>query len=296
MIRYLAALLLGVFTVSLHAQMDFSKIEVKTEKLTDNLYMLIGAGGNVGLSVGDDAIFVIDDQFAPMAPKIKAAIAAVTRKPVQFVLNTHFHFDHTGGNEAMGKDGALIVAHDNVRRRLSAEQLISFIGMRQAATPKVGLPAVTVTRDITFHINGDEVQAFHVPNAHTDGDLIVHFRNGNVVHMGDTYFKGAYPFIDSSSGGSADGLVAALDRVLAAVNDRTKIIPGHGPLSNKAELQTWRNMVATVTQRIKDQRKAGKSDADIIAARIAADFDPTYGAGFISAERFVPMMLGAIPK
>lgn len=293
----LIALALALALVPLaQAQQDFSKVEIKVQKLTDTTYMLSGAGGTLGLSVGEDAVFIIDDDFAPLAPKIKAAIAGITKKPVQFVLNTHFHFDHTGGNEILGKDGAFIVAHDNVRKRMSAEQLLSFLGMKQAAAPKMALPVITVAGEVSFHINGDEVHAFHVPRAHTDGDLIVHFRKSDVLHMGDTFFNGFYPFIDASSGGTADGVVAAADRVLALAGDKTRIIPGHGPLASKADLQAWRNMVATVTQRIKDLRRAGKSDDEIRAAKPAADFDPTYGNGFIKAEQFVAMMLGVIPR
>lgn len=277
---------------------DFSKVEIKTEKLSETTYMLIGAGGNIGLSVGEDAVFVIDDQFAPMAPKIKAAIARITAKPVQFVLNTHFHFDHTGGNEAFGKEGALIVAHDNVRRRMSRDQLINFVGSSaaQRASPKVALPVITVAGEITFHINGEEVHAFHVPRAHTDGDLIVHLRKSDVVHMGDVYFNGSYPFIDVSSGGSAEGVLAAVDRVLALATEQTKIIPGHGPLSTRADLLAHRQMLATVLQRIKDLRQAGKSDDEIRGAKPAADFDARYGNGFIKPEIFIQMMLAALPR
>jgi cyclase len=292
----LSTLALAALTAPALAQQDFSKVEIQTRKLNATTYMLVGAGGNVGVSVGPDAVFVIDDQFAPMAPKIKAAIAAISAKPVQFVLNTHFHFDHTGGNEALGKDGALIVAHDNVRKRMSAEQLISFIGMRQAASPKAALPVITVPGEVKFHINGDEVHAFHVPMAHTDGDLIVHFRNSDVVHMGDVFFNNMYPFIDGSSGGTADGVVAAVDRVLALAGDKTQIIPGHGPLANKADLQRYRDLLATVSQRIKDLRRAGKSDEEIRAAKPAADFDAVFGGGFIKPEAFVAMMLGVVPK
>ena len=297
----LAALALGFTLTSLTTTapaQDFSKVEIQTQKLSDSTYMLTGAGGNIGLSVGEDAVFVIDDQFAPLAAKIKAAIARITAKPVQFVLNTHFHFDHTGGNEAFGKDGALIVAHDNVRRRMSRDQLISLVNttMPQSASPKVALPVITVTGELTFHINGDEVHAFHVPRAHTDGDLVVHFRNSDVVHMGDTFFNGSYPFIDVSSGGSADGIVAAADRVLALATDKTKIIPGHGPLASKADLQTYRDLVASVSQRIRALRRDGKSDADIRAAKPAADFDARYGQGFIKPEQFVQMMLAALPQ
>ncbi len=280
------------------AQQDFSKVEIKAEKLNDTTWMLVGAGGNMGLSVGEDAVFLIDDQFAPLAPKIKAAVAAITKKPVQFLLNTHFHFDHTGGNEAFGKAGALIVAHDNVRKRMTTDQLISFVGAssRQAASPKAALPVITVPGDISFHINGEEVQAFHVPRAHTDGDLIVHFKGGNVVHMGDVFFNGSYPFIDTSSGGTVPGVVAAFDRVLALADDKTKIIPGHGPLANKAALQATRDMLATVMARLQEQRRAGLSDEQIRAAAPAAAYDEQWGKGFIKPAQFVQMMLNGLPR
>jgi cyclase len=299
MIRQLAALLFASVTLAASAQgTDFSKVEIQVRKLNDSTYMLLGAGGNIGLSVGDDAVFIIDDQFAPLAPKIKAAVARLTAKPVQFVLNTHFHFDHTGGNEAFGNDGALIVAHDNVRRRMSSTQLISLVGntSRQEASPKAALPVVTVASDISFHINGEEVHAFHVPRAHTDGDLVVHFRKGDIVHMGDTFFNGTYPFIDSSSGGTAAGVIAAADRVLALAGEKTQIIPGHGPLANKADLLAYRNLLATVAQRIQDMRRSGRSDEEIRATKPSAEFDARYGGGFIRPEQFVQMMLGAMPK
>ena len=275
---------------------DASKVEIKTEKLSDTTYMLTGQGGNIGLSIGDDAVFVIDDQFAPLTPKIKEAIASLTKRPVQFVLNTHYHFDHTGGNENFAKDGALIVAHDNVRKRMGVEQAIAFLGMKQAASPKAALPVVTVAGDVTFHINGDEVHAFHVPRAHTDGDLIIHFRKSDVIHMGDVYFNGMYPFIDAASNGSADGVIAAVDRVLALATEKTKIIPGHGPLATKQDLVAYRALIATVMQRIKDLRSSGKTDDEIKAARPAAEFDAKYGGGFIKSDRFVEMMLNVTGK
>jgi glyoxylase-like metal-dependent hydrolase (beta-lactamase superfamily II) len=275
---------------------DFTRIEIKAEKLNETTWMLVGAGGNMGLSVGEDAVFLVDDQYAPMAPKIKAAIAAITNKPVQFVLNTHFHFDHTGGNEAFGKEAAVIVAHDNVRRRMNTEQLISFIGAKQTASPKAALPVVTVPGEIRLHLNGDEIHAFHVPAAHTDGDLIVHFVKSKVVHMGDVFFNGMYPFIDASSGGHPDGVVAAADRVLALADAQTQIIPGHGPLANKADLQAYRDMLATVSQRIRAQRAAGQSNEQIAASAPSAEFDAKFGGGFIQADRFVQMMLGAMAR
>lgn len=294
--RRLAALLLPLCLAPAAQSQDFSQVQVRTVPLGEGLYMLQGAGGNVGLSVGPDSVFMVDDDFAPMAPKLKAAVAALTNRPVQFLLNTHFHFDHTGGNEVFGQAGAVIVAHDNVRRRMGTEQLISFIGARQAASPRIALPVVTVPGEVKLHVNGEEVHAFHVPAAHTDGDLIVRFMRANVVHMGDVFFNGMYPFIDASSGGTPDGVIAAFDRVLALADERTRIIPGHGPLASKADLKATRDMLATVTARIKAARQAGQGNEQIAAAKPAAEFDARYGAGFIKAEQFVQMMLGLIPR
>jgi cyclase len=267
-------------------------VQVRTTQLSPTVWMLVGAGGNVGLCAGDDSVFMVDNQFAPMAPKLREAIAAVAKRPVQFMLNTHFHFDHSGGNEPFGRAGAMIVAHDNVRRRLSSEQMIAFFNARQAPTPKVGLPVVTVSGEMRFHINGEEIHTFHVPRAHTDGDLIVHFRGSDVIHMGDTFFNGTYPFIDGGGGGSAEGLIAAHDRVLGIAGEKTKIIPGHGPLATKADLQAYRDMLATMVKRIGDARRAGQSDAQVAQAKLTADFDAKYGNGFIKAEAWVPMLLG----
>lgn len=191
------------------AQQDFSQVEMQVQQLSGTVYMLTGAGGNIGLSVGDEAVFMVDDQFAPLTLKIQEAIAKLSPKPVKFMLNTHWHFDHTGGNENFGKAGAIILAHENVRKRMSVEGFIEFLGMKVKAEPRQGLPVVTFTTDLTLHVNGEDVHAIHVAPAHTDGDAIVHFSKADVIHMGDTFFNKLYPFIDSSSGGKVDGVVAA---------------------------------------------------------------------------------------
>ncbi|MEP6691862.1 MAG: MBL fold metallo-hydrolase, partial [Gemmatimonadaceae bacterium] len=243
--RFALAAAAALSPLALPAQQNFDSVKVTTTKLATGVYMLVGSGGNIGLAAGADATFLIDDQFAPLTPKIKAAIAAVTDKPVKFVLNTHWHGDHTGGNKDMGDAGALIIAHDNVRKRMSSVQVNDFFKSSTPASPPGALPIVTFSDQVTFYLNGDTIHAIHVNPAHTDGDAVIHFVHANVLHMGDTYFNGRYPFVDASSGGSLDGYVAVADMALALVNDQTKIIPGHGPLSNKAELKVYRDMLAT---------------------------------------------------
>jgi len=296
--RLLPACVLTLLLAALPAaaQQDFSKVEIKTTKLAEHVYMMEGAGGNLGLSVGDDATFLIDDQFAPLTDKINAAIAKVAKQPVKFIVNTHWHFDHTGGNENFGKAGTLIFAHENVRKRMSTEQFIAFLNAKQPPSPKPALPIVTFTDSVSFFLNGEEIRVTHVPRAHTDGDAIVHFTTSDVLHMGDTYFNGMYPFIDASSGGSLDGVIAAADKGLAIANDNTRIIPGHGPLSNRRELQAYRDMLADINTRMRKLVSDGRSADDIVAARVTAPYDEKYGKGFIKAEQFSKMlaaMMGA---
>jgi glyoxylase-like metal-dependent hydrolase (beta-lactamase superfamily II) len=286
----------ALFSAAAVAQQDFDKVEIQTQKLADTVYMMTGAGGNIGLSVGEDAVFVIDDQFAPLTPKIQAAIAKLSDKPVKFVLNTHWHFDHTGGNENMGKAGALIVAHENVRKRMSVEGFIEFLGMKTQPEPRVALPVVTFSRDLTFHINGDEVFAHHVARAHTDGDAIVQFKKSNVIHMGDTFFNQLYPFIDTSSGGTVNGVLAAADLVLRLADDNTKIIPGHGPLGTAADLQAYRDMLAAVSGRVRQLIRQGKTLEEVVAARPSAKYDEVWGKGFLAPEKFVAMLYGNLKR
>ena len=275
---------------------DFSKTEIKTTQLGKTVYMLQGAGGNIGVSAGADTVFVVDDQYAPLTPKISAAIAAISPKPVQFVFNTHWHSDHTGGNENLGKAGAIIVAHENVRKRMSTDQFIELFKSKEPAAPKVALPIVTFTASMSFHLNGEEIRIVHMPRAHTDGDSIVHFLDSDVVHMGDVYFNGMYPFIDYGSGGSIDGTIAACDLVLGMVTDKTKIIPGHGPLSNREELTAYRDMLRTVMSRIRVAISEGKSDDEIGKANLTADLDEKWGKGFLKSFTFVPMIAAGMRK
>jgi glyoxylase-like metal-dependent hydrolase (beta-lactamase superfamily II) len=288
----MAAVVLSAASVA--AQQDFSKVEIKPTKLADGLFMLTGAGGNMALSVGEDAVFLVDDQYAPLTERIKAPPAAITDKPVRFVLNTHWHFDHTGGNENLGQAGALIVAHDNVRKRMSVEQFIKDFDMKVPASPKAALPIITFSETTTFHLNGEEIQAVHVPPAHTDGDSLVQYRKANVLHMGDTFFNGSYPFFDMSSGGSVDGMIAAGEKALSLVNASTKIIPGHGPLADRKALESYLAMLKTSRDRIKSLVSAGKSVDEIIAAKPLAEFDGTWGKGFIQPDQFLRLLHGSL--
>lgn len=272
------------------AQQDFSKVEVKAEKLAPTVWMLTGAGGNLGLSAGEDAVFLVDDQYAPLTEKIAAAIARVSPKPVRFVLNTHWHGDHVGGNEKLGRAGAVIVAHDNTRKRLSTEQFLEMWRATVKPLPKAGLPVVTFSRDTTFHLNGEEIRAFHVPRAHTDGDVIVHFAGSDVIHMGDVFWNRLYPLIDTGSGGTIDGMVAAVDRALALAGPGTRIIPGHGPLATRDELAAYREMLATIGSRIKAMIREGKKLEEIVEANPTADFDAVWGKGFIPPRKFAEMV------
>ncbi len=292
---FLGAMLLLCAGTAL-AQQNFDKVEIKTLKLNDSTYMLMGAGGNIGLSVGADSVFVVDDQYAPLTPKIEAAIKAITAKPVQFVFNTHWHGDHTGGNANLGKSGAIIVAHDNVRKRLDSAQFIAFMKSKVEPSPKEALPVVTFAQEVTFHLNGEDIVAMHVPPAHTDGDAVIWFKSGNIIHMGDCFFNGLYPFIDTSSGGSPQGVIDAVDKMLFVANDQTKIIPGHGPLSDKAGLKAFRDMLAAVTGRIQKMKKAGKKLEQVVAAKPTADFDDKWGKGFLAPARFVEMIYNGVGK
>lgn len=269
-------------------QQDFSDVEIQTVKVADSLYMLVGAGGNLSLSVGSNGVFLVDDQFAPLSEKILAAIAELTDKDVKFVVNTHYHQDHTGGNENIGKTGAVIVAHENVRARMSTEQFLEVFNQRIAASPPGALPIVTFPTQLNFYWNDTRIVAFHVNNAHTDGDAIIVYPDLNVFHMGDIYFNGMYPFIDVSSGGSLDGYISAVERVLGApfLNDDTKFIPGHGPLSGVDELRTYLDLLRTARQRIQALIDDGLSEDEVVVEDPMREFNEDWGGGFMNPETF----------
>jgi len=284
--RTLTGILMVLLAVPCAAQVNYDTVQVRVVPVSGNVYMLQGAGGNIGLAVGDDAVFVVDDQFAPLTRKILAAIATVTPKPVRFVVNTHWHSDHVGGNENLGPAGAgaLIFAQENVRKRMAAGGFIEYLKSQVDPSPPSALPVVTFTDAVAFHINGDSVAVFHVPPAHTDGDAIIYFAKANVVHMGDTFHNAGLPFTDLSSGGSLNGFITAADKVLAMSNAQTKIIPGHGPLADRARLQAYRNMVVALRDRIRTLISTGKTVEQILELNIGAPYAKDWPGGH---ERFV---------
>ncbi|RDH84010.1 MAG: MBL fold metallo-hydrolase [endosymbiont of Galathealinum brachiosum] len=295
-ITFFLVLFSPLFTVSAEEAGDeFSKVEIKTIGLGHGIYMLMGMGGNIGVSVGDDGIFLIDDQFAPLTAKIKAAIAEISDKPVRFMINTHWHYDHTGGNENLGNDGVVIVAHDNVRERMSKDGFIKAFNKKVPAAPKVALPVITFNDAVTFHLNGLEIDVRHHSHAHTDGDSMVFFKNANVIHMGDTFFNGLYPFIDASSEGSVHGMIKAADLVLGIADDKTKIIPGHGPLADKKSLKVFRDMLITVRDRMQKLMDEGKTLEQIVALKPNADLDKAWGEAFLSPEVFLKVLHSSMP-
>lgn len=268
-----------VFVATITAQRDFSDVQITSEKLTYNIYALFGAGGNIGLAIGEDAAYLIDDQFGPLTDKIVAYVKTLTDKPIHFVLNTHLHGDHTGGNENLANAGALIIAHDNVRKRMeSAEK----------PNPEKALPVVTFNDKMTIHLGNDKsIHAMHVNPSHTDGDTFYYFPEDNVIHMGDNFFSGRYPYIDIGSGGDIDGLIANVTMALGIVDPSTHIIPGHGAISSKNDLESYKNVLVTLRERVKKARDEGKSLEETQKMGLSKEWDATHGQDFINADQII---------
>jgi cyclase len=269
------------------AQDDAPAPAIESAAVAPGIYVLYGRGGNIGVSVGADGVFLIDDQYANMTDKVIEALGKLSPEPPRFVLNTHWHGDHTGGNENLAEKGSVIVAHDRVRARMSADQFSEFLQHGTPASPAKALPVVTFSDNMSLHVNGDELRGAYAPNAHTDGDVFIHFRKANVIHTGDLYFAGLYPFIDLDSGGSVNGLIAAVDRMLELANDGTRIIPGHGKLTHRADLAEYRKMLAVTSGRVRELFKAGKTLDEVLAAKPNADYDEKLSWDFITSEFFL---------
>ena len=274
------------------AQTDFSKVTVKVEKVAGNVYMLTGAGGNIGACVGEDGIVIIDDQFAPLAPKIKEALKGIADKPIRFILNTHYHGDHTGGNEAFGRDGT-IIAQENVRKRLAAGS--SARGNATPPAPKGALPIITFNDRTTVHLNGEDIRAMYLPAGHTDGDSVVEFPNAKVVHMGDDFFNGTFPFIDVENGGSVRGLIKNVDTVLGRIDDSYKVIPGHGTLSDRKGLAAFGDMLKGTWAAVEAGVKAGKT-ADQLKGEKALEKWDSWGKGFIKTDAWIELLVNEVRK
>lgn len=276
---------------SVGAQTDWSKVEVKAAKINGNVYMLTGAGGNIGVSVGGDGILIVDDQFAPLADKIKAALKSLGEGKLKFILNTHFHGDHTGANAVFSPE-APIIAQTNVRKRLAAG---SPPPRKVDPAPKEALPVITFDQSVSIHFNGEEIRVIHFPHGHTDGDAVIFFTGSNVVHMGDDFFNGMFPFIDIDSGGDVDGYVKNVGDVLAKLPAGAKIIPGHGPLATAEDLKEFHQMLVATTGIVRKKVADGKTLEQIKSEGLPAEWK-SWGTGFINTDRWLETLYRAYAK
>jgi glyoxylase-like metal-dependent hydrolase (beta-lactamase superfamily II) len=278
------------------AQRDFSKVEIKDTELAPGIHMLMGAGGNMGVLAGDDGMVLIDDQFAELNDKIRAALAKISDKPLRFILNTHWHGDHTGGNEAFAKTGVTILAQDNARARMSVDYTNPVFGWQAKASPAAALPVITFNDSVSFHLDGQDVACFHVPNAHTDGDVMVWFPRANVIHMGDCLFNGFYPVIDVGTGGTIDGMIHAEERALKIINADTRVIPGHGPLATRADLQAAHDMLIVVRDRVKKLLAERKTLDQMLVAKPLADLEDKWGKGGVPRDLFLKTVVADLGR
>jgi cyclase len=269
------------------AQQNYDTVKIVSQKLTDNIYMLKSAGGNIGVLVGKDGTLMIDDQFAPLSNKINGAIKTISPEEIKFLINTHIHGDHSGGNENFKRMGVTVVAHDVVRERMSKEQVNKAMNRVTPPREKDALPAITFSDKLNFHLNDEDIELIHLDNGHTDGDVMVRFKKANVFHMGDAYVRYGYPFIDVSSGGSFTGFLTSLDKGLALMDNNSKIIPGHGELATKNDVKIFRDKLVDIRDQVLAAFKKGKKVEDIPALGITDKYDAELGNGFLKGKDFV---------
>jgi glyoxylase-like metal-dependent hydrolase (beta-lactamase superfamily II) len=293
--KFLLVSVLLLFAVSIHAQQrDFSQVQIKATKVAGNVYMLEGSGGNIGVSVGADGILIVDDQFAPLADKIRAALKGLNQGKLRFILNTHWHGDHTGGNVVFGPE-APIIAHDNVRKRLATEQKSEVFKSTTPASPKEALPVITFDQSLSVHFNGEEIRVIHYPQGHTDGDSVIFFTSSNVVHLGDDFFAGRFPFVDLESGGSIEGLIKNIGEIINKIPADAKLIPGHGPLSTVDDLKSYHRMLQQTTDIVRQKMTAGKTLEQIKSEGLPEEWKP-WGAGFIKTDMWVETIYKSLKK
>lgn len=285
---FLFLLFTCLIALSASAQTDFSKVEMKATKVSGNIYMLEGAGGNIGVSVGTDGVLIVDDQFAPLADKIRAALKGLNQGKLRFILNTHWHGDHTGGNAQFGPE-ATIIAHDNVRKRLSSEQKIPFFKSTVPASPKEALPVITFDSSLSVHFNGEDIRAIHYPHGHTDGDSVIFFTSSNVVHLGDDFFAGRFPFVDVDNGGSVVGLAKNIGEIITKIPAGAKLIPGHGPLSTIDDLKLYHRMLRETTDLVRTKVAAGKTLDQIKSEGLPEEWK-SWGTGFIKTDQWLELI------
>jgi cyclase len=298
-IKFLLPVVLLALTVPFHErhrpqQPDWSKVQIKTTKVAGNVYLLEGAGGNIGVSVGEDGILIVDDQFAPLADKIKASLKTLGQGKLRFILNTHWHGDHTGGNAAFASE-TTIIAHDNVRKRMSTDQKSEFFKETAPASPKEALPVITFDQSLTVHFNGEEIRAIHFPNGHTDGDAVIFFTASNVVHLGDDFFSGRFPFVDLDTGGSVEGLTKNIGELITKIPAGAKLIPGHGPMSTVDDLKAYHRMLVETTAIVRQKIEAKKTLAQIKSEGLPAEWN-SWGTGFIKTDAWLELVYLSLTK
>lgn len=285
--RYIICLLL--LTNTLFAQ-NFDTVKIRPQRVTDNIYMLTGSGGNIGLLLGSDGVLMIDDQYAPLSQKISDAIKSLAKNNLRFVVNTHVHGDHSGGNENFKKQGATLVAHEQVRVRMMTEQFNKRFNRTTPPRDKDAWPQITFNTNMNFHVNGEDVDLIHLGKGHTDGDVIVHFKKANVFHAGDAFVRYGYPFIDLSSGGTVNGFIETLDKFLLLLDENSKVIPGHGALATKADVKLLRDQLADIRDQVAAAIKKGTKIEDIAGLGITDKYDEKMGKGFLKGKDFVMMI------
>ena len=285
-----------LLSLTLTGQSDFDNVEIKTIPLTSNVFMLQGQGGNIAVFSDSEGLLIIDSQFAPLSDKIYKALREISDGPIRYLINTHWHGDHTGGNEAMSDHGATIIAHENVLERMSSTQLMKAFSREVPASPVAARPDITFSDKMSLHFNNERILVLHFDNAHTDGDVAIYLPTQNVMHLGDLYFHKRYPFIDVSSGGSLDGIINAVNQILFLANDNTKIIPGHGMESNRKELKEYRDVLLLIRNNIHDAIAAGKTQEEIETMKIGGAYDETWGQVWIKSKDLVKVVFSVMER